>query len=136
MRHQHDIETTCRQRRAVVFFGGEARLKWQKPLKPGFKHCFAAISSDDRWIVYNPLSHQTCLFAPRDLSINEIIKWHESKGWKAISCAIQDAKARQAPLRPYTCVEAVKRVLGIQNRWIVTPWQLYRYLCRQNAINP
>ena len=31
-------------------------------------------------------------------------------------------------LRPFTCVEVVKRVLGIKRWSIFTPYQLYRYL--------
>ncbi len=29
---------------------------------------------------------------------------------------------------PFTCVEAAKRVLGLHDRRVVTPWQLYRRL--------
>ena len=32
-----------------------------------------------------------------------------------------------------TCVEVVKRVLGVHPPLIVTPWQLYRYLEKNNA---
>ena len=35
---------------------------------------------------------------------------------------------KPAPFMLFTCVEAVKRVLGIHRRGIVTPWQLYRHL--------
>lgn len=30
----------------------------------------------------------------------------------------------------FTCVEVVKRVLGINKWWILTPNQLYKYLCK------
>jgi hypothetical protein len=35
---------------------------------------------------------------------------------------------KAAPFMLFTCVEAVKRVLGIHRRGIVTPWQLYQHL--------
>lgn len=120
------------RRRAVVFFAGETQLKWLQWLKPGFRHCFIALNHEELWIVYNHLSHQTFLSVVADSSINEMIEWHMGKGWKVIRYAIKDAKAKPATFWPNTCVEAVKRVLGVQNRFIITPWQLYRHLCQQN----
>jgi len=32
----------------------------------------------------------------------------------------------------FTCVEVVKSVLGIKDFWIMTPWQLYKYLMKGN----
>ena len=37
-----------------------------------------------------------------------------------------------APWGPFTCVEAVKRVLGVRARFILTPWRLYKFLREQN----
>lgn len=33
----------------------------------------------------------------------------------------------------FTCVTIVKSVLGIDERWIVTPYQLYKYLEKENG---
>ena len=44
---------------ALVVFTGEADMKWLKVLKPGFRHCFAALESRSRWVIYTPLSHRT-----------------------------------------------------------------------------
>jgi len=39
---------------------------------------------------------------------------------------------KEAPWMPHTCVEAVKRVIGLHARFIITPWQLYRHLMVQH----
>jgi len=40
---------------------------------------------------------------------------------------------KQAPWMPFSCVEAVKRVLGIHKSFILTPWQLYRFLRKEQT---
>ena len=37
------------------------------------------------------------------------------------------------PLRPYSCVESVKRILGIRAGLVLTPWQLYRHLYKRGT---
>ncbi len=32
--------------------------------------------------------------------------------------------------RPLTCVEAIKRLVGLESAWTLTPWQLFRRLQR------
>lgn len=36
------------------------------------------------------------------------------------------------PLMPYTCVEVVKRIIGLRSRTILTPYQLFKHLNQQN----
>ncbi len=127
-----DVETPPNgQRATLVVFTGETQLKWLKLFKPGFRHCFIALKTHGRWIVYNPLSHQTMISVHKDLSVDDMVKRLVELGCKVIQCAVRKAPAQTAPWRPYTCVEAVKRVLGIQDGWILTPWQLYRHLRNQ-----
>ena len=40
-----------------------------------------------------------------------------------------------APIGIFTCVEVVKRILGIHARRIFTPWQLYHYLTKKKGEN-
>ncbi|OHC74866.1 MAG: hypothetical protein A3G18_10280 [Rhodospirillales bacterium RIFCSPLOWO2_12_FULL_58_28] len=113
---------------ALVVFGGEAQLKWLRVLKPGFRHCFIALKNSGRWVICNPLSHQTEISVHHDFAVDELAERYRKLGFKVIICAVHRAPLRAAPWRPYTCVEAVKRVLGIHNGRILTPWQLYRHL--------
>jgi hypothetical protein len=43
---------------------------------------------------------------------------------------------RRAPLGLFTCVETAKRLLGVRARWVLTPWQLRRWLLAAAAAGP
>lgn len=113
---------------ALVVFSGEADLKWLKVLKPGFRHCFAIFESDGRRVIYDPLSHQTEITVIEDLSIQELMRGYRELGFRVVPWAMRQVRPRPAPLALYTCVEAVKRVLGIHAPLIITPWNLYNFL--------
>ena len=113
---------------ALVVFADEATLKWLKLLRPGFRHCFVLVYRQGCWVIYDPLSHRTNLAVVSGRTMDELARWYEENGLRVIETTVRRAPLRSAPLRPFTCVEAVKRVLGIHAPWITTPWQLYRYL--------
>ena len=113
---------------ALVIFGGRAELKWLRFLKPGFRHCFVALRRGDTWLIYNPLSHQTEIDALPCTGEDGLAQWFRSQGLTVIPWIIRPAPRRAAPWRPYSCVEAVKRVLGIHSKRVFTPFQLYIFL--------
>ncbi len=117
--------------RALVVFSGQADFKALRFLKKGFRHCFALLPRGGGWVLYNPLSHQTDIVVHGAVTVDALAKWYRKQGYRAVQCLEKKAPPRLAPLRPYTCVEAVKRVLGIHNGRILTPWQLYRHLRAQ-----
>lgn len=114
---------------ALVVFDGETSLKLLRFLRPGFRHCFVLVHRQGCWVIYDPLSHRTDLEVVVGPSVDELAEWYRGKGLKAIETTVRPAPLRPVPLRPFTCVEAVKRVLGIRAPWVTTPWQLYCYLC-------
>jgi hypothetical protein len=113
---------------AIVVFSGETSLKWLKLLRPGFRHCFVLVRRRDCWVIYDPLSHRTNLAVIAGPSLGELAEWYRVRGLQVLETTVRPAPMRSAPLRPFTCVEAVKRVLGIHAPWITTPWQLYCFL--------
>jgi len=113
-------------------FSGETDLKWLRILKPGFRHCFAAVEDGGRWIVYNPLCHQTEISILVGVGLPELMAWYAGAGHRVVPSTIDQAPHRAAPWGPYSCVEAVKRILGIQSRLVVTPWNLYNFLKNRN----
>lgn len=115
---------------AIVVFSGRAALWWLRVLKAGFRHCFVLIRSRGTWIVYNPLSHRTEIVALRGLGGAELARFFAGHGYTVLWTRTRPAPARPAPWRPFTCVEAVKRGLGIQAGHVWTPWQLYRYMIK------
>ena len=112
---------------ALVVFA-DSSLKCLRHLRKGFRHCFVAVLGSTGWIIMDPLSHRTDLGVVQGLSTSEMAAWYARRGFRVVRTRVQAAPVQLAPLGLYTCVEAVKRVLGIHNRWVVTPWQLYRML--------
>lgn len=120
---------------AVVVFAGGTTLRWLRLLRPGFRHCFVAVALGSGWVILDPLSHMTSLAVVEGFSAEELASWYRSHGLITVETTVRDAPARMAPLAPATCVEAVKRVLGIHAWPIITPRQLHDYLLANKIIN-
>jgi hypothetical protein len=74
------------------------------------------------------LSHRTLLKQVFHQCPQCLVERLGAAGLHAIEVRVQTPQARMAPVLPFTCVEAVKRILGIHAWAVVTPWQLYRHL--------
>lgn len=116
---------------ALVGFVDNAGLWWLRWLRPGFRHCFVAVKDGPAWIVLDPLSHHTRLAA---IAVDDLAGHYRAAGVTVIATHLRPPPPRPAPWRPYTCVEAVKRVLGIHATGIFTPRQLYLWLQKQEKI--
>ena len=116
----------------VVAFADADRPRWLRFLAKGFRHCFALVRSSGRWVLIDPLSHWTDVAALAEAadgaSAADMVRTLEARGLAAVACAIAEPARRGSPLAPYTCVEAVKRVLGIRAPLVLTPWQLFRFI--------
>lgn len=115
---------------AFVVFSGDTEIRWLKAfLKPGFRHCFLIFRQGGQWVSFDPLAHRTEIRIHGDLPEGfDLPGWLAEGGHILAPARLTEPPARPAPFMPFTCVEAVKRVLGIHRRRILTPWQLYRYL--------
>ena len=120
---QHQNETV----KAWVVFSGQADLPWLKILKPGFRHCAVLLNDGKNWITIDPLSNYTDVMVHQVPLDFDLPSWMRSRGHKVIKAPLSRI-SKPAPISVYSCVEAVKRVLGIHKRFIFTPWQLYRHL--------
>ena len=112
-------------RQALVGFCDGRGLWWLRPLRPGFRHCFVAVRDGDGWLVIDPMAHHTSI---RHTLCHDLAGYYSSHGIIVVGTALRTPPQRAAPWRPYTCVEAVKRILGVDAPWVLTPWQLYRHL--------
>lgn len=112
---------------AIVIFGPSS-LVYLRLCKPGYRHCLVATQDGGEWHLMDPLSNATEITRLGELHPEEILVAFRAKGLDAIVVQRRAPLQREMPLAPYTCVEAVKRVLGIRNRWVVTPWQLRKHL--------
>lgn len=116
------------QETALVVFSGETDIPWLKVLRPGFRHCFIILKASDRWISIDPLAHMTCIDL-HDVSVDDDLGGLLGEnGLTVVETHLREADPVPSPPMLCTCVEMVKRILGIQSARIVTPWQLYKHL--------
>ncbi len=111
-----------------VVFTDNTSLWWLKPLRRGFRHCYilARIAPNNLWLELNPMSNQTFIFIR---SLTEDLNYFQKlrhEGCKIVRLKVQAAELRPAPLNIFSCVEFVKRVVGIHKFSIITPYQLYK----------
>lgn len=114
--------------RAWVVFRDCASPWWRVLLRPGFGHCLVVVPAPAHWLVMDPLSHFTDLGAvPRD-EIPDLPARFRDQGMTVVDTVVHRDADTPAPWAPFTCVEAVKRVLGLRDPKVFTPWRLYRAL--------
>lgn len=118
--------------RALVAFSGQTELRWLRLFRPGFRHCFvlveSRVSGTPVWVLYNPLSVGTQLALWPVNDAQDLKRWLRREGYTVVETHASPIRQRLFAWRPYTCVEAVKRVLGVHESRVWTPWQLYCYL--------
>lgn len=115
--------------RAVVVFAEQATLPWLRVLKPGFRHCCAYLRLPDGWVGVDPLSHWLVLRLFPGWSCQADLAAHlRGQGQCALTVAVAEPARRLAPPLPFSCVETVKRLIGLQSWAIRTPWELYQHL--------
>lgn len=116
---------------AWVVFSGEADLWWLRVLKRGFRHCFVIARDEQNWIVLDPLSpHLEIAVLPLPRSF-DLPTWLQKQNLKVIQAPIKRDNHKAAPFNMFSCVEVIKRFLGIHVRRIMTPWQLYCFLNKE-----
>ncbi len=116
-----------------VIFTNKTDISWLKILKPGFRHCYALLDDGTQWITYDPLSSFTDITKhPKGTTIRNLPLWFKSQGEEIIAVNILGSKDKVAPISFYNCVEAIKRLIGLHSIFIITPYQLYTHLKKNN----
>lgn len=110
---------------AYVAFGGQQNHWWTRFLKRGFYHCILILGNGMEWIVIDPVVHYTDLII---LKNTDVRGFFHQRGYTLVRTTPRIPRAIKARLAPSTCVETVKRFLGIQNHFLVTPYQLFCFL--------
>lgn len=115
-----------------VVFSGQTDMGWLKFLKPGFRHCFLLLHDGRQWLTVDPmLNHLDVLVHHHVAPDFDLPHWLATQGQTVMPAKACRMKMYPAPLAFFTCVEAVKRYLGLHKLSIITPWQLYRFLEKQ-----
>jgi hypothetical protein len=103
-------------------------LRW---LRPGFRHCFCLTGDDRRWVLLDPLKGGLAVALVEGLSADALAVQLARGGRRILHGNVIEPGASVRPaLRPLTCVEVVKRAVGLASATVVTPHQLYRRLLR------
>jgi hypothetical protein len=122
--------------RALVVFSGRTGVAWLRWLRAGFRHCFVAVDDGVEWLTVDPLLHRLEVRATGLPSDFDLAAEYRRMGLTVAEISPAAVPLRRAPLGLFTCVEAVKRILGIRARCVVTPWQLYRFVVRPRGRAP
>lgn len=112
-----------------VVFCGQAQIVWLRCLRPGFRHCFVVFGNGRLWLTLDPLSCWTDVRIQPIGGGFDLPAWYRAQGMITIPVTlVRHQPSTSAPWGPFTCVEAVKRVVGLRDRRVLTPYQLYRRL--------
>lgn len=119
---------------AYVVFVDNTSLWWLKFLKKGFRHCYMIFSlgkNPQLLIELNPMSNQFYVFKHTSImGCDYIFHLKQKDNVKILPVTIKQSELKTAPLGAFSCVEFVKRVLGIHRFWLFTPYQLYKFLTK------
>ena len=121
--------------KALVVFSDNTGVWWLKFLKPGFRHCFVILETDRGCIWVDPLSNNFTLKILEGYELAGLIRWYRDMGMHVVTVEPQAQKSQPFALAPMSCVVVVKRLLGIRDRFVLTPWQLFSYLNRTKSEN-
>ncbi len=115
--------------KAVVGFGGQPTLWWMRFLKKDFYHCFVALGRGNEWLIIDSLLHFTDAIIVRT---DDIRPFFTKRGYRFVEVGIKEPKRIRLRVMPYTCVETVKRFIGVEKWRILTPYSLFCYLNVKN----
>jgi len=112
-----------------IFFEDANSIWWLRFLKAGFRHCFVLLVSREQKVavLLNPRSNQLDVQIFHNCDSDNIIKSYSLVDTRTtVRVHISQAPLKCAPLMFFTCVEFVKRLVGIHSFSIITPYQLYK----------
>jgi len=119
---------------AIVVYTDSTQFWFLRLLRPGFRHCFVIVSSGAFWVVVDGLCHKTAVSVLSLEGLTEyLVQIHRVQGRCQVTRVCNDTTPR-IRLLPYTCVESVKRILGVDSYFVLAPFLLYRKI-RKNFLD-
>ena len=124
------FNTESPNQKAWVVFSPQADRAWLRFLRKGYRHCFIVMTDGNGWLSVDPMLHRTEIKQHRHLPDGfDFPAWLAKRGYDVIQAPVKYPSTKRFPVfRPLTCVETIKRILGITKRGVLTPWQLKKFL--------
>ncbi|MET4697678.1 hypothetical protein ABIE65_000689 [Constrictibacter sp. MBR-5] len=135
MSRRPDPTRPGQRERALVAFADETRLKRLLPLRPGFRHCFVLLERRGAAVLVDPLSDRMAVEVFPGMTLEDAAERWRDAGFTVVGARVREPGG-PAPAAPLTCVEVVKRTLGIHARGILTPHRLYQTLEEEKEYFP
>jgi len=114
--------------KGLVIFAHNTGVWWLRFLKPGFRHCFIILETDRGCVCIDPISNRFTISMLEGYELKALLHWYRDMGMKVMNVGVDHNNCKSFFWAPMTCVEVVKRLIGLRESLILTPWQLYRYL--------
>ncbi|WP_439598961.1 hypothetical protein [Falsiroseomonas sp.] len=113
-----------------IAFGGVADQPWLRLLRPGFRHCFAALGDEAGWTVLEPLSGRLLVARLPVAGSFDLPSFYRRAGLRVLGPFTpgEPAPRHLPPLAPFSCVALCRALLGPGAPAAWTPFQLYRGL--------
>ena len=119
--------------KAVVVFHGEGTGFWPAFFgRDGFRHCYVVVPSGDYWILLDGRAGSPLLACIGGTKEHDMAALLRAEGYTVAEAAMPDEYDSLWPWMVGNCVGAIKKVLGLRNPLILTPYQLYRHLRRRS----
>lgn len=121
-----------------VVFQDETSLWWLHLLKKNFRHCYVLLPMEqtNSYLELNPFSNQ---FVVRQYSFGASFDYLQALRQQGkLVCEVTTINTPNgcAPWFFFTCVEFVKRFMGLHDCSIITPYQLYQKISKSNCRLP
>lgn len=126
-----------------IGFGGRADQWWLRLLRPGFRHCVAALRDQRGWLVAEPLSGRLVLAALDVPPGFDLPRFWRRAGLTVLGpfTPLPPRAGWRTILRPLNCVSLCLALLGRHDA-AITPFGLFRALggnlhqSRKNILTP
>lgn len=113
-----------------LIFSDDTDIRMLKILRRGFRHCFAIMQQGDRWILVDPRSNKTdIVLLPHPKCFN-FPRYYTEQGKTVLKIHDRPTPNKIMSPFPVSCVEGLKRLIGLHAWWILTPRQLYNHLIK------
>ncbi|WP_207539134.1 hypothetical protein [Sabulicella rubraurantiaca] len=113
-----------------IVFSGRADHRWLRLLRPGFRHCFAALHDSSGWTVLDPLTGRLACARPEVTPDFDLPRFFRRAGMRVLGPFAPTAPGRGSRLllAPFSCVSVCRAILGPAAPRAWTPLGLYRGL--------